>query len=49
MSDLNEFFSVLESSVQELEHIIYKEIQVYDLANRATLMSSKISLHVPTN
>ena len=32
------FFSVLESSVQELEHIpSYKEIQAYDLGNKATL------------
>ena len=31
-------FSVLESSVQELEHIEFtKAIQAYDLANRATL------------
>ena len=36
-------FSVPESSVQELyrTYLIYKEIQAYDLANRATL-SKKI-------
>ena len=46
-------FSVLESSAQELEHNwIYKEIQAYDLANRATLrwglnIKSKIAILDP--
>ena len=37
MSDWNDFFSSVIFSARAKTYYIYKEIQAYDLANRATL------------
>ena len=37
MSDWNDFFSSVIFSARAKTYQIYKEIQAYDLANRATL------------